>query len=198
MKAKTAITEFRLNDLIYRRYSPRTFEPIIPEREVLLRIFEAVRWAPSSMNEQPWRIIAGIKGSNTYQKIFNSLVDFNQKWAHLAPVLILIYGNKISSKTGLQNAAYLYDCGQAAAYLTFQAMHEGLFCHQMGGFDKDIIIRDFYLSDQFEPVSIVALGYPGKLDYLQESFKKLELAERSRKPLEDIVIIDYQVSSQVQ
>ena len=42
---------------LQRRWSPRAFDPRPVERAVLLRLFEAARWAPSSFNEQPWRYI---------------------------------------------------------------------------------------------------------------------------------------------
>lgn len=191
MLVKTANTQYKLNELIFRRYSPRTFEPETPPKEVLMRIFEAVRWAPSSMNDQPWKILAGTKGTETYEKIFDSLVDFNRKWAKLAPVLVVICGNTISAKTGKENPAFRHDCGQAAAYLTFQAMEEGLYCHQMGGYDKEKIIKAFQLSTDLEPVVVIALGFPGKPEYLDEIFRKMELSERVRKPLDEIVSLDY-------
>ncbi|HUA92472.1 MAG TPA: nitroreductase family protein [Terracidiphilus sp.] len=50
-------------------------------QEDLKRVFEAARWAPSSSNEQPWRYVVGRRGTETHQKVFESLVGFNQQWA---------------------------------------------------------------------------------------------------------------------
>ncbi len=65
----------------------------LPTRDVspadLRRVFEAARWAASSNNEQPWRFLVGTRNSSTHQKIFSTLVGFNQSWAGAAPVLIL-------------------------------------------------------------------------------------------------------------
>jgi nitroreductase len=45
---------------------------------VLLRLFEAARWAPSSFNEQPWAYIAATKDDKTnFDKILGTLVEFN-------------------------------------------------------------------------------------------------------------------------
>jgi len=172
---KPAITNIDIHPLIKERYSPRTFDATIPNQEVLDKLIEAVRWAPSSANDQPWKLIIGVKGSNTHDKIFDSLVDFNQKWAHLAPILIVICGITISAKTGKENSAYRYDCGQAAAYLTFQAMHENLFTHQMGGFSKDVIINHFSLDPTLDPQVVIALGYEGKIEYLDPKFQQMEI-----------------------
>jgi len=184
---KPALTEYNIHPILKERFSPRTFSDKIPDKNILENLFEAVRWAPSSSNDQPWNLIVGIKGTLTYQKIFSSLVDFNQKWAHLAPVLIVISGEKKSKKTGKLNSAYQYDCGQAAAHLTFQAMHEGLYAHQMGGFSKESIIMDFNLKDDFDPMIVIALGFLGTPDLLDNNFRKMELATRTRKLHSDFV-----------
>ena len=46
-----------IEPLLQRRWSPRAFSDKPVEREALLRLFEATRWAPSSYNEQPWRYV---------------------------------------------------------------------------------------------------------------------------------------------
>lgn len=185
---KPANTELELHPLLIKRYSPRAFsaEPIKPEK--LDRILEAGRWAPSASNDQPWRFIVGIKGQNEYyDKLFQGLVDFNQKWCKNVPVLIAFVANKISDKNKDLNAYYKYDLGQAAAHITFQAMEEGLWCHQMGGFEKDRLSKEFNLPEKFELLSIMAVGYKGALDSLPENFQRMEQSERTRKPLSDLV-----------
>ncbi len=58
----TDIQQFRqadhdIDSIYVKRWSPRSFlEKEVPE-DVLLRVFEAARWAPSAMNIQPWRFI---------------------------------------------------------------------------------------------------------------------------------------------
>jgi hypothetical protein len=147
---------------------------------VLERIFEAARWAPSSRNDQPWRFIVGSKGDETWEKIFSTLVDFNQKWAKLAPVLVLAVGNKISAKTGKPNSIWQYDVGQSVAYLTFQAMHENLWVHQMGGLDTAEAGDIFNVPEDFEVLTALALGYQGEPELLEENFQAMEISKRSR------------------
>lgn len=75
--------------LILERWSPRSFADRDVSAADLRTIFEAGRWAPSSYNEQPWRFFVGHRNSQTYKKILDALVPFNQDWARGAPVLIL-------------------------------------------------------------------------------------------------------------
>ena len=82
-------SKFKVLPIISERYSPRVFSEK-PISEVELRtLFEAGRWSASSFNRQPWRVIWGIKGSKTYDRIFDLLSEFNQSWAGNAPVLLL-------------------------------------------------------------------------------------------------------------
>src|SRR4051795_11903038 len=98
---------------ILHRWSPRSFA----ERDVspadLKPIFEAARWAPSSYNEQPWRFFVGHRGSETYNKILDALVPFNQDWAKSAPVLVLGVAKTRFSHNDSPNNYAAHDLGAA-------------------------------------------------------------------------------------
>jgi hypothetical protein len=177
---KPALTDLTLHPIIANRWSPRAFENRNIDHNVLERILEAARWAPSSRNDQPWRFIVGHKGDETWDKIFSTLVDFNKKWAKLAPVLILSVGHKISAKTGKFNSVWQYDLGQSVAYLTFQAMHEGIWVHQMGGLDTAEAGKIFNVPEDFEVFTAIALGYKAEPEVLEENFITMEKSKRSR------------------
>ena len=184
---KKAKTNYPVHQILENRWSPRAFNGVKIEKEKLQRILEAARWSPSASNEQPWAFIVGEKGDATYQKIFDSLVEFNQLWAITASVLILAIGKKTSAKTGKTNDWFKYDVGQAAAHLTFQASSEGLFVHQMGGFDIVKAKELFLIPDDFEALTAIALGYQGDYTVLHPNHQKMELAPRERKNTGDFV-----------
>ena len=184
---KPAITSVPIHPIIHKRWSPRSFSDKKVDPVTLQRIFEATRWAPSGFNEQPWRFMIGMKGDATWQRIFDALVDFNQKWAGLAPVLVAVVAKKTVTKNGKPNTSYKYDAGQAAAYLTFQSVSEGLSVHQMGGFNKEEIAQVFDLPEDFEPQTVIAMGYQDVPERLPEKFAEMELNARERKPLAELV-----------
>ncbi|MDP3463162.1 MAG: nitroreductase family protein [Bacteroidales bacterium] len=185
---KTAETTYAIHSLLKKRWSPRAFSNKVVESEKLLSMLEAARWSPSSSNEQPWAFIVGLKGDETYQKIFDTLVEFNQLWAITAPVLILSIGNSMSAKNPTKpNASYRYDLGQSVAHLTFQAMSDGLFVHQMGGFDTNKAAELFEIPQGFHVVTAIAVGYIGDPEVLHPNLKKMEYADRERKPIESMV-----------
>ena len=180
---KPAVTNISIHPILKRRWSPRSFDSRPVEAEKLRRLFEAARWAPSSFNEQPWRFMLGIKGDETWEKIFDSLLEWNQQWAQSAPVLVMSIGSTHYDKTGKENDVYKYDVGQSVAHMTFQAYEEGLVMHQMGGFSKKKAIAHFDIPEQFQPLTVSAIGYQADPSLLPEEYNKLEFSERHRNPI---------------
>lgn len=185
---KRAITRFEIHDLLSRRWSPRSFQDKPLKHSQLNKLFEAARWSASCANEQPWRFIVGVKGSGqTYQKIFDTLDEGNQVWCKLAPVLLLLVTHKTFERNGKPNAWAEYDLGQAAAHLSIQATAEGLHVHQMAGFNAARARVAFSVPADYEVKTALAIGHIGEPDLLPEHLKKRELAERSRKAMNDLV-----------
>jgi len=183
-EAKTNTNE--IHPLLKKRWSPRAFEDRPVEVEKLRNILEAARWSPSASNNQPWIYFAGMKGDETYNKIFSSMVEFNQMWTKFAPVLILNCG-KITTADGDPYGTWQYDTGQSVAHLSFQAMQEGLHVHQMSGFDALKAAEIFALPEDVQAVSITAIGYLGDPSMLHPRMQKSEIAERERKEMDIFV-----------
>jgi nitroreductase len=184
---KEAKTTFDIHSNLKNRWSPRAFSDKKIETEKLQNLFEAARWTPSAFNAQPWYFIVGQNNDTTYKKIFDCLVEFNQMWAKFAPVLVLSIGTKIIEKTGELNSAFRYDVGQSVAHLTFQAMEEDLYVHQMTGFNPQKAVEIFDIPEDYEALSVFAIGYLGDPSMLDPRMQKAEKAERERKLIKEFV-----------
>ncbi len=184
---KITPNKYPINDLVKKRWSPRAFSEKQIEEKKLASLFEAARWAPSAFNEQPWRFIIGQKGSETYDKILQSLVEWNQQWAGKSPVLVLNIASKNFSHNGKPNATAQYDLGQAVAFMLTEAVNQGLVSHEMSGFDAEVAARLLAIPDDFQAVSVTAIGYYGDASLLPEDMLKSEMEERKRKNLNEIV-----------
>jgi nitroreductase len=191
-KLKHAPATPGLLDIIRQRWSPRAYSDKPVEPEALKQVFEAARWAASSFNEQPWRFLVGHKGDETYKKIFDSLVEFNQGWAKSAPVLILSAAKKTFTQSGKPNQFGLHDTGAANSYIALQATALGFHTHSMAGFDHDKVRKAFHIPDDFEIGSVTALGYLGDPEGLSEQLRNQETAPRQRKALEEIVFSEWE------
>ena len=185
---KPAATEHAITDVLRRRWSPRAFDPRPVEREKLLSVLEAARWAASSNNEQPWSYIVATKDDAAeYEKLLSCLVPGNQTWAKNAPVLMLSVVKTIFARNNTPNRVALHDVGAASAQLTAEALTLGLFVHQMAGIELGRVRHLYALPDNHDPVAAIAIGYPGDPAMLDEKLRERETAPRTRKHLSEFV-----------
>jgi nitroreductase len=179
---------FMLNPQIEKRRSRVSFSSKPVESQKIHLLFEAARWAPSSYNEQPWSFIYGVKDDeNSYQKLFDCLMEGNKKWVKNAPLIILSIAKKYLDLDGKPNSYAWHDVGLATENLLIQAVQMGLAVHPMGGFDKKKAIADLSIPEGFEPVAMIAVGYQGEVNDLSEELRKREQGERVRKAQDEFV-----------
>jgi nitroreductase len=180
---KPAPSDHPIEEIVKRRWSPRSFADRVVEKEKLQSLFEAARWAASSFNEQPWSFIVATNDKpEEYATLLSCLTEKNQQWAHLAPVLMVSVAKLNFEKNGKPNRHAFHDVGMAVANIIVQATAFGLFIHQMAGFSVEKVREHFQVPEGFEPVAAIALGYPGDPKALPESFQQQEVGPRQRKP----------------
>jgi nitroreductase len=180
--------ECRIHPFIAGRRSALAFAATPVEPEALASLMEAARWAPSSMNEQPWSFIVARKPNKSdFERLLACLVEFNVQWAQHAPVLLLATARLTFESTGELNRHAFHDVGHAMANLTFQAMVSGLAVHQIAGFDVEKARHEFSIPRDYEPLAAAAIGYPGNSEELPEKLRKRDASPRKRKPLANFV-----------
>ena len=174
--------------LLEKRWSPYAFDKKAVPQEDILSLFEAVRCAPSSYNEQPWRyIIATSENKEEFNKILSCLVEANREWAQHAPVLALGVASLKFERNGQPNRAAIHDLGTASAFLTVEATARGLFVHQMIGIEPSKA-RDIYnIPNEYEPMTGLAIGYQGDPNSLPKNLQDRDLKRRPRKLLSEII-----------
>lgn len=176
--------QFPIHDLFARRWSPRAFDERPVKTSVLQALFEAARWAPSSNNEQPWRFIMATKDHETeWNRLFECLAEGNKIWAVRAPALILSVASMKFEDDGKPNRHAWHDTGLATENFVLQATASGLVTHQMAGFDVEKARINLRIPMDYEPVAMIAVGYPGDAAILPERLRERELRPRSRRPI---------------
>ncbi|WP_432410633.1 nitroreductase family protein [Rasiella sp. SM2506] len=186
MTEKKTPTAYEIHPLIKERWSPRAFaETPITETEIKT-LLEAGRWAASSNNLQPWRIIWGLKGTTTYDRIFECLVAFNQSWAKGAPALLLGAFKKDMNDGEKENFHALHDLGLFMGNVSIQATSMDIAIHQMAGIDFKKAGKEFGFPDNYHVATAIAIGrYGGNLDTLPEDLQRQEVkVTRERKEQE--------------
>ena len=185
---KPAQTEYPIHDLLKERWSPRAFSNRLVEKEKLLALLEAARWAASSTNEQPWSFIVATRDQPAeFEKALNCLREGNIRWAKEAPVLMFSLAKLHFEGNGNPNRYAFHDAGLAVANLIVQATAMGLSVHQMGGIHRDKVQEVYQIPETHDVVAGIALGYYGELEQLPEDIREREVAPRQRKPLAEFV-----------
>jgi nitroreductase len=181
----------KIHKLITERKSIRAFSDKRIDDEVLVTLLEAARWAASSMNEQPWRfIVARKENEEAFGRMLESMNESNRKWAKDASVLLLTVATKKITSSEILNEYAWHDVGLAVGNLSLQAMSMDIYLHQIGGFNKNTARNLFNIPEEFQPISIIALGYKGNADKLPPVLRERELKPRIRKPLAELVYLN--------
>lgn len=148
-------------ELILSRRSVRRFKPDPVPLEVLERMVNAARLAPSAANLQPLRYLV-VTEPELRAKIFPTL-----RWAaYIAPagdpppgheptayVIILV-----EDEAG--GGLYKYDVGFAAENLLLAGLAHGVAGCVILSFDPKVIVETFKLPEDLRPDMVVSLGYP--------------------------------------
>jgi len=184
--SKLAITATPVDESIAKRWSPRAFDPTkVLEKNQVLGLLEAARWAPSCFGEEPWRFIVCDRNVDTaaWEKLLSCLAEKNQLWARNAPLLMLATSVPTFTHNGKHNRWSQYDLGAASENVCLQAASMGLQAHQMGGFDGDKARAAFGIPADIDIMAALAVGYVGAIAELHEDFRESEEGVRARKPV---------------
>ncbi|RDH98562.1 nitroreductase [Curtobacterium sp. AG1037] len=178
-----------LVSLLEERWSPRSYDETATVTDAQLdALLEAARWAPSAMNHQPRRFVAGRRGTDTFRKINDNLLGFNAAWAFRASALVVGVLETVT-EDGDERPFAQYDLGQSLAALTVQAHAEGLHVHQMAGIDAEGLRAAFDLPERFRPYTVTAIGTVTDPAQLGDQAAEREVAPRTRLPLDEVVLV---------
>lgn len=179
----------KIKDIFLERYSPRAMSGEAVEKEDLMTLFEAARWAPSASNLQPWRFIYTIRDTPAFDTFLTFLVPFNQDWCKNAAALVLVISEKMRidhKGEKKENACHSLDTGSAWENLALQASQMDLVAHGMAGFDYAKAKETLALPAEYAVEMMIAVGKHGNIDSLPENLRPREVPS-SRKPLSEIV-----------
>ena len=174
-----------VDELFLDRWSPRAMSGEAVTEGELMTLFEAARWAPSSYNNQPWRILYARRETAQWPAFFGLLVEGNQAWAKDAGALLLFVSKETFDFNGKPYPTHSFDTGAAWENLALQATLGGLVTHGMQGFDYERARAELNIPEGFRVEAMVAVGRPGDPARLPEQLRERE-APSDRKPLSAI------------
>ncbi|NQV08962.1 nitroreductase family protein [Candidatus Woesearchaeota archaeon] len=181
MKRKT---EYKVDDIFPNRWSARAMSGEEIDDNELMTLFEAARWAPSSLNNQHWRFIYAKRNTVHWDKFFSLLKEGNKVWAKNASVLIITLSKKTYDRNNKSVRTHSFDAGAAWENLALQGIEKGLVVHPIGGFDFEKAAEMF--PKEYNVKIMVAVGKQGNKDDLPEELQEREVPS-DRKKLNEMV-----------
>ena len=173
-------TDHDIERFFVNRWSPRAMTGEEITREELMRLFEAGRWAMSSMNNQPWRFLYAFRNSAHWEMFFGILTPGNQAWCRNASVLIVAV-SKMTFDNGKPARTHSYDTGAAWYSLALQGTMMGLVVHGMQGFNYDKARELLGVTDEYQVEAMAAVGRPGNKEELSQALQERESPSQRKK-----------------
>jgi nitroreductase len=165
-------------DLVKLRHSVRKYNADKTiDKEVLLRILNAARLAPSAHNNQPWTFMV-ISSTEVLEKVHQA---YEREWLKQAPMVIAIKGRKIEAwhRKFDEYQSLETDLTIAMDHLIMAATQEGLGTCWIAAFEPEKLASALKLEEDEVVYAITPLGYPSE--------EPLVAKEKTRKELDDMV-----------
>jgi len=168
----------KFHELVAGRESIRSYDPKREvNEEVLEKILEAGRLAPSAGNHQPWHFLL-ISTQEMLEKVRRC---YTREWFQEAPHILAVLGCVddawLRSKDGYNSLET--DLAIAMDHMILAAESEGVATCWIAAFDRDILYDALSVAGNERIFAITPLGYP------KQGFTKRR--NKQRKSLEEIV-----------
>lgn len=172
-----------IDALFLDRWSPRSMTGEALSEADLLILLEAARWAPSSMNFQPWRFLYARRDTPHWHSFLGLLNEKNRIWAQRAGALVLFVA-RTHFDDGRPCPTHSYDTGAAWQNLALQAWLRGLAVHGIKGFDHDQARAELRIPAEYSLEAMAVIGHPAEREALPAEFQARE-QPNDRRPLSD-------------
>lgn len=139
--------------VIKERTSVRKFSDRIVEKELLDKILEAGRLAPTAKNKQPIKIYV-IQSDNELKKI-----DKSSRCRYGAKTVLIVCGDKEESFHKNNFTTYEIDACIVATHMMLEATNLGVDNIWIEAFDENILREELNIPQQLIPVCLLPLGY---------------------------------------
>ena len=164
-------------EAIKGRRSIRAFKSEDVPPEIVEKLIDAARWAPSAGNIQPWEFII-VRNPEIKRNLAKAAL--NQSFIEEAPVVIVVCADEIRSSQGYgvrgKTLYCIQDTAAATQNIHLAAYSLGLGTCWVGAFNEEEARKILEIPQGVRPVAIIPVGYPAE-----------KPPARNRRPLNQIV-----------
>jgi 3-hydroxypropanoate dehydrogenase len=153
-----------------------TDEPVSDEQ--LQAIYDLVKWAPTSMNNQPMRIVL-VRSPEARERLITHMSDGNKPKTGTAPLVAIVAvdtefhehlptifphypgAKDIFAADEVRVPVARFNASIQLGYFILGIRAAGLAAGPMAGFDADGINKEFFGDGRCDVIAVVNIGHPG-------------------------------------
>jgi nitroreductase len=176
-----------VTEAIEKRRAYRSLEPVEITNELIDDLVKHAQLAPSCFNNQPTRFIF-VYSKEMLRKL-HAVLSSGNVWATDASMIIALFGKKDADCILKNIEYYLFDIGQATAFLQLRATELGLVAHPIAGFNEERAKEILHIPSDMTIITLVIIGKKSELisDKLSENQITNEKQRPERLVLENII-----------
>jgi nitroreductase len=152
MSAASRVLSLSRNRQVVRAFADRP----VPH-ELLSRILDCARYAPSAKEAQPWRLVVVRDAVNRHRL---AAAAFHHPLARTAPVLVVACAKIHTHISGNGHPSHPVDIAAATETMVLAAADVGLATTWITGFRETAIRELLDIPSDVPIVSLLAIGYP--------------------------------------
>ncbi|MDT0549285.1 MULTISPECIES: malonic semialdehyde reductase [Streptomyces] len=166
------------NQLFLEARTANTFtdEPVTDEQ--VRAIYELVKYAPTSMNQQPLRVVL-VRSPEARARLVSHMTGRNQEKTAKAPLVAILAADldfheelprlvpfmdspqDLFAEPGLREASARFNTALQVGYFILGVRAAGLAAGPMIGFDPEAVSKEFFEDGRHRALCVVNIGRPG-------------------------------------
>jgi len=176
-----------VKEAIEKRRAYRSLEPVEITDYIITELGKAAQLTPSCFNNQPWKFIF-VYEKEMLLKMREALTKGNE-WIHAASLIIVVFGKKDDDCSPKERDYYLFDLGQASAFIQLRATELGLVAHPVAGFKQTKTREILGIPEEYTVITLINIGKKSNEinPVLSEKQVSWEKERPKRKSLEEFL-----------
>jgi nitroreductase len=174
-------------EAIETRRAYRSLEAVTITDELIEDLAGSVQLAPSCFNYQPWKFVFVYDEEMLVQ--MREALSKGNEWVYAASLIIAVFGKREDDCNTQGREYYLFDIGQASAFLQLRATELGLVAHPIAGFSESKVKEILGIPDEYKVITLINVGKKSDKISPALSEKQIEWEKNrpERKRLEEFV-----------
>ena len=168
-----------VTEALRKRRAYRSLAPVEITEDLIQKLAESVRMAPSCSNSQPWRFVFVYEPSLLIE--MQGALSSGNRWAHKASLIIAVF-SKAEDDCQIRDRRYhQFDTGIGVGFLLLRATELGLVAHPIAGFSPKKTRAILGIPEEYEVITLIIVG--SHADALDPGLSEDQRAKEIRRPV---------------